>query len=80
MADWTTIPGMIELKTDRRIYCVSVASMRANYLIVQVEVVEFPVGPEVLSVSVQGEIDIAPVALDHRRVPVAVIQEAARCH
>lgn len=50
------------------------------YLIVQVEVVELPIGTEVLRVLVQGEIDIPAVTLDHHRVPVMVVQETATRH
>lgn len=42
--------------------------------------VKLSVCPEVLSVSVQGEVDITTVALNYRRVPVIVIQEAAGGH
>lgn len=52
----------------------------ASHLVVQIEVVKLSVGPEVLSVTVQGEVDIPPVAFDHHRVPVIVIQEAAGGH
>lgn len=42
--------------------------------------VKLSVGPEVLGVSVQGEVDVAAVALDHHRVPVVVVQQAAGGH
>lgn len=42
--------------------------------------VKLSIRSEVLSVSVQGEVDVAAVALDHHRVPVIVIQEAAGGH
>lgn len=51
--------------------------MWPSHLIVQIEVVKLPVGPEVLSVSVQGEVDVSAVAFDHHRVPVVVVQQAA---
>ncbi|KAK0140527.1 hypothetical protein N1851_022496 [Merluccius polli] len=47
---------------------------------VQVEVVELSVGAEVLSVRVQGEVDIAAEAFDDHRVPVVVVQQAAAGH
>lgn len=50
------------------------------HLIVQIEVVELSVGPEVLRVSVQGEVNVAAVAFDDHRVPVIVVQEAAGGH
>lgn len=50
------------------------------HLVVQIEVVELSVGPEVLRVSVQGEVDVAAVALDHHRVPMVVIQQASGGH
>lgn len=52
----------------------------AAHLVVQVQVVKLSVGPEVLRVPVQGEVDVASVALDHHRVPVVVVQQAARGH
>lgn len=42
--------------------------------------VKLSIGPEVLSVSVHGEVDITTVALNHHWVPVIVIQEAASGH
>lgn len=48
-----------------------------SHLIVQIQVVEVSICPEMLRVPVQGEVDIPSVALDHHRVPVIVIQEAA---
>lgn len=51
-----------------------------SHLIVQIKVVKLSIGPEVLGVSVQGEVDITTVAFDHHRVPVIVIQEAAGGH
>lgn len=57
--------------------------MRTNkfsvYLIVQVQVIEFPIGSEMLDVSVQCEIDVPPMTFYDNGVPVVVIQEAA-CH
>lgn len=50
------------------------------HLIVQIQVVKLPICPEVLSVSVQSEVDVPTVALNHHRVPVIVIQEAASGH
>lgn len=41
-------------------------SQYTSHLIVQIEVVELSIGPEVLSVSVQGKVDISAVAFDHR--------------
>lgn len=52
----------------------------APHLIVQIKVVKLSVGPEVLCVSVQGEVDVAAIALDHHRVPVVVIQQASCGH
>lgn len=49
----------------------------SSHLIVQIEVVEVSICPEMLHVPVQGEVDIPSVALDHHRVPVIVIQETA---
>ena len=49
------------------------------YLIVQVQVVELPVGAEVLRASVQGEVDAAALALDDHSMPVVVIQQTS-CH
>lgn len=48
-----------------------------SHLIVQIQVVKVSICPEMLCVPVQGEVDISSVALDHHRVPVIVIQEAA---
>lgn len=56
------------------------ATAFAPHLIVQIEVVELSVCSEVLSVSVQGEVDVAAVALDDHRVPMIVIQQAAGGH
>lgn len=42
--------------------------------------VKFPVGSKVLSVTVQGEVDIATVALNHHGVPMVVVQQAASGH
>lgn len=42
--------------------------------------IKLSVGSEVLSVSIQGEVDIATVALNHHYVPVVVIQETASGH
>lgn len=53
---------------------------RASHLIVQIEVVKLSVGPEVLCVSVQCEVDVAAVALDHHRVPVVVVQQTPGGH
>lgn len=50
------------------------------YLIVQVQVIKFSIGSEVLHVSVKGEIDVPPVALYDDGVPVVIIQEAACRH
>ena len=47
------------------------------HLVVQVQVVELPVGAEVLGVRVQGEVDVAAKALDDHGVPVVVVQQAA---
>lgn len=49
------------------------------YLIVQVQVVELPVGAEVLRASVQGEVDAPALALDDHSMPVVVIQQTS-CH
>lgn len=54
--------------------------MRSSCLIVKVEVVELAIGTKVLSVLIQGKVDISPVALDHNRVPVMIIQQAAAAH
>lgn len=48
-----------------------------SHLIVQIQVVEVSICPEMLRVPVQGEVDVPSVALNHHRVPVIVIQEAA---
>lgn len=50
------------------------------YLIVQVKVVKLAVGPEVLSVVIQGEVDVPPVALDDHWVPVVVVQQTPAGH
>lgn len=50
------------------------------YLIVQVQVVKLPVGPELLSVVVQSEVDIPAVALYDNRVPVVIIEQAPAGH
>lgn len=47
------------------------------YLIVQIKIVKLSIGPEMLSVSVQCEVDVATIAFNHHWVPVIVIQEAA---
>lgn len=52
----------------------------STYFIVQIEVVKLSISPEVLSVSVQGEVHIATVAFNHYWVPVIVIQEAPCGH
>lgn len=49
-------------------------------LIVKVEVVELAIGTKVPSVLIQGKVDISPVALNHNRVPVMIIQQAATAH
>lgn len=49
------------------------------YLIVQIQVVELPVGAEVLRASVQGEVDAPALALNGHRMPVVVIQQTS-CH
>lgn len=53
--------------SQRADYCVlSVFSVYIiSHLVVQIEMVKLSVCPEVLSVSVQGEVDITTVALDH---------------
>lgn len=43
------------------------------HLVVQVQVVELPVGAEVLRTPVQGEVDAPALALDDHRVPVVVV-------
>lgn len=48
-----------------------------SHLIVQIQVVEVSICPEMLHVPVQGKVDVPSVALDHHSVPVIVIQEAA---
>lgn len=49
------------------------------YLIVQIQVVELPVGAEVLRASVQGEVDAPALALNDHRVPVVIVQQTS-CH
>lgn len=51
-----------------------------THLIIQIKVVKLSVCPEVLGVSVQGEVDVTTVALNYHRVPVIVIQETASGH
>lgn len=48
-----------------------------SHLVVQIQVVEVSISPEMLRVPVQGEVDVPSVALNHHRVPVIVIQETA---
>lgn len=55
-------------------------STPAVHLVVQVQVVELPVGAEVLHTPVQGEVDAPALALDDHRVPVVVVQQAPRRH
>lgn len=55
-------------------------SRALGYLIVQVQVVEFPVAAEVLHAPVQGEVDAPALALDDHGVPVVIIQQTARPH
>lgn len=43
-------------------------------LIVQVQVVKLSIGPEMLSMVIQSEVDIPSVALYDNRVPVVIIQ------
>lgn len=50
------------------------------YLIVQVKVIKLAVGPEVLSVVIQSEVDVPPVALYDNWVPVVVVQQAPTGH
>lgn len=49
------------------------------YLIVQIQVVELPIGAEVLRASVQGEVDAPALALNDHRVPVVIVQQTS-CH
>lgn len=42
--------------------------------------VKLSVGAKVLRVLIQGEVDVSPVALDHHRVPVMIVQQAAAAH
>lgn len=42
--------------------------------------VKLSVGPELLGVVVQGEVDIPTVTLYEDRVPVVVVQQAAAGH
>lgn len=44
------------------------------HLIVQVQVVELSICPEMLSVVIQSEVDIPSVALYDNRVPVVIVQ------
>lgn len=44
------------------------------HLVIQVQVVEFSIGPEPLSVVIQSKVDIPSVALDDHRVPVVIVQ------
>ena len=50
------------------------------HLVVEVQVVELPVGPERLRVLVQREVHVPAIALDEDRVPVVVVQQAAAGH
>lgn len=44
------------------------------HLIVQVQVVELSICPEMLSVVIQREVDIPSIALYDNRVPVIIVQ------
>lgn len=44
------------------------------YLIVQVKMIKFTVGAEVLRVAIQGKVDIPSVTLNNYRVPMVIIQ------
>lgn len=55
-------------------------SLSQSYLIVQVKVVKLPVGAEVLSMLIKGEIDISPVALNYYRMPMMIVQQTAAGH
>ncbi len=44
------------------------------YLIVQVQMVKLSIGPELLSVMVQSEVDVSTVTLYDDRVPVVIIE------
>lgn len=54
--------------------------MWSSCLIVKVEVVELAIGTKVLSVLIQGKVDISPVALNHNGMPVLIIQQTAAAH
>lgn len=51
-----------------------------TYFIVQIQVVELPIGAEVLHASVQGEVDAPALALNDHRVPMVIIQQTSCCH
>lgn len=53
--------------------------VKESYLVVNLQRVSVPFGPEVLRVSVQGEVDLLVKSLDEHRVPVLVIEQAAQC-
>lgn len=50
------------------------------HLIVQVQVVELPVGAEVLRAPVQGEVNAPALAFDDHRVPMVVVQQTSGRH
>lgn len=50
------------------------------YLIVEIQVVKLAIGLEVLSVVIQGEVQVSAVAFYDHWVPVVVIQQAPTCH
>lgn len=62
-----------------QIYREKKEKVKESYLIVNLKRVSVPFGPEVLRVSVQGEVDLLVKAFDQHRVPVLVIEQTAQC-
>jgi hypothetical protein len=52
----------------------TISNITVAYLVVQVKMIKFPVGAEVLCVAIQGKVDIPSETLDNYGVPVVIIQ------
>lgn len=58
----------------KRVTTKTIHNTTVAYLIVQVKMIKFPIGAEVLCVAIQGKVDIPSVTLDNYGVPVVIIQ------
>ena len=77
--DWLTIIQQDSRKLRQPLDALQLTHPQI-YLIVQIQVVELPIGAEVLRASVQREVEAPALALNDHRVPVVIIQQTSCRH